>query len=380
VRKVTVMIKVKLLSLPLLCLCLSALVACQGTSVGGMVETAIAPKTLPSDNLPQPIPTPSKTPSPLPSNPPNLDSFFNSLPKPSNESTIFPLRLFGITRALPDLLPTLNAQSQPNSQPTTQAKSQALTAFLPSDLESTPASLRPLVKDFSQLGLVAPKLQNNFEPNRPISRREYARWLTLTNNRIHQNLPSRQIRLAEPTSDTPIFGDVPRNDPDFSIIQGLANAGLIQVNVDVTNNATNLFRPEAQISREELLQWKVPLDLRRPLPNATVEAVIQTWGFQDSDRISPLALKAILADAQAGDLSNIRRSFGFTTLLQPQKPVTRAEAAAALWYFGTPSDGLSVQSVLAAEKSTLNPSSSNPSNPTPSPSPLTIPFPNSVFR
>jgi hypothetical protein len=33
----------------------------------------------------------------------------------------------------------------------------------------------------------------------------------------------------------------------------------------------------------------------------------------------------------------------FTTLLQPQKPVTRAESAASTWYFGTKTDGISAR-------------------------------------
>jgi hypothetical protein len=98
------------------------------------------------------------------------------------------------------------------------------------------------------------------------------------------------------------------------------------------------------------VQWKIPLDLRQPLPIATLESVSKSWGFKDSDRISENALNAIFADAQLRDLSNIRRSFGFTTLLQPQKPVTRAEAAASLWYFGTAVDGLSVSKVLETDR------------------------------
>ncbi|MFN9859338.1 MAG: S-layer homology domain-containing protein, partial [Pseudanabaena sp.] len=85
-------------------------------------------------------------------------------------------------------------------------------------------------------------------------------------------------------------------------------------------------------------------------PNATWDGIRQTWGFKDSDLISENALGAIFADAQLRDLSNIRRSFGFTTLLQPQKPVTRAEAAATLWYFGTEIDGISANKVIELDR------------------------------
>jgi hypothetical protein len=98
------------------------------------------------------------------------------------------------------------------------------------------------------------------------------------------------------------------------------------------------------------VQWKIPLDLRQPLPSATLESINQVWGFKDGDRISENALSAIFADAQLRDLANIRRSFGFTTIFQPQKPVTRAEAAASLWYFGTATDGISASKALELDK------------------------------
>lgn len=217
-----------------------------------------------------------------------------------------------------------------------------------SDFESIPAPLRPFIQDLSGLGILRPKQGSEFEPNAPITRRQYAAWLVAANNRIYSDNPSRQIRLSPPTTDAPIFTDVPRTDPDFSIIQGLVNAGLISAGN--AGKANNLFKPDAPLTREDLVLWKVPLDLRRPLPTATVDAVKQAWGFQDSDRISAPALRAILADFSAGDLSNIRRSFGYTTIFQPQKPVTRAEAASALWYFGTSTDGLSAQRVAQLER------------------------------
>jgi hypothetical protein len=211
-----------------------------------------------------------------------------------------------------------------------------------SDLDIAPPSLKNWIRDLNKLGTITPKTGQQFKPNILVARREYARWLLETNNRLYKNQPSRQIRLAQPT-DSASFTDIPNNHPDFGIIQGLANAGLI-------GGIGDSFRPNDPLLREELVQWKIPLDLRQPLPIATLESVSKSWGFKDSDRISENALNAIFADAQLRDLSNIRRSFGFTTLLQPQKPVTRAEAAASLWYFGTAVDGVSVSKVLETER------------------------------
>jgi hypothetical protein len=272
------------------------------------------------------------------------------------------------TETNPGIFNNHNSQSSESSEPFTGKFS---------DFDSIPVPLRPFIRDLSELGILRPKQGSQFEPNAPVTRRQYAVWLVTANNRIYTDNPSRQIRLSQPTTDAPIFTDVPRTDPDFSNIQGLANIGLI--NSGNAGKANNLFKPDAPLSREDLALWKVPLDLRRPLPTATAEAVKQAWGFQDSDRISAPALRAVLADFPAGDLSNIRRSFGYTGIFQPQKPVTRAEAAAALWYFGTPTDGLSAQRVAQLEQATNKPetpSSDRPINsPSPQPSPANSPSP-----
>ena len=96
--------------------------------------------------------------------------------------------------------------------------------------------------------------------------------------------------------------------------------------------------------------WKVPLDTREALPTANLETVKQTWGFQDSGKINSKALRAVLADFQNGEKANIRRVFGYTTLFQPKKPVTRVEAATALWYFGTEAEGISAQDALNSKQ------------------------------
>lgn len=175
-------------------------------------------------------------------------------------------------------------------------------------------------------------------------RRDYARWLVAANNRMYANNSGKQIRLVSQTNQ-PAFSDVPKTDPDFAVIQGLAEAGLIPSRL--TGDATTVqFRPDAPLTRESLILWKIPLDTRQGLPSASIEAVKETWGFQDAAKIDLEALRAVLADFENGEQANIRRAFGYTTLFQPQKPATRAEAAAALWYFGFQGEGISVQEAL----------------------------------
>ncbi len=243
------------------------------------------------------------------------------------------------------------------------------------DLARAPEEIQPYLSDLIELDLLKvrppttppaaraegenakpsplPK-PDEFRPNQAITRREYARWLLATNNRFYQSQRNRKVRLGV-NSSQPVFQDVKANDPDFDAIQGLAEAGMIPS--PLTGSSTALtFRPDAPLTRKDLILWKVPLDTRQPLPQATPAAVAEAWGFQDAGKIEPRALQAVLADYQNGDFANILRAFGYTTLFQPDKAATRAEAAAVLWRFGNSTEGITAEEVL-------KPGSSNSDSP-----------------
>ncbi|MEM7579147.1 MAG: S-layer homology domain-containing protein [Cyanobacteria bacterium P01_A01_bin.80] len=265
--------------------------------------------------------TSQTTPNPNPSNTTNPD--FIGPVKPKNTANL----------------------SQINPQTTIESKE-----F--DDLNKAPQELQSYIQDLVALGVLSAPTNtaktnnptNQFQPNKNITRREYARWLVAANNAMHSNLRFKQIRLAV-ESNKSAFSDVPKTDPDFAAIQGLAETGLIPSSLSGDSTQV-LFRPDAPLTREQMLLWKIPLDTRQALPNASLDTVKQTWGFQDVGKIDPKALRAVIADYQNGDQSNIRRVFGYTTLFQPKKPVTRAEAAAALWYFGTENEGVSAKEAL----------------------------------
>jgi hypothetical protein len=231
------------------------------------------------------------------------------------------------------------------------------------DKAKTPASPAP-----SPTPSPAPPRADEFRPNQAITRREYARWLLAANNRFYADQRTRTIRPGV-TSSTPVFQDVKANDPDFGAIQGLAEAGIIPS--PLTGSSTALtFRPDAPLTRKDLLLWKVPLDTRSPLPQATAAAVEQAWGFQDASKIEPRALQAVLADYQNGDFANIRRAFNYTTLFQPDKAATRAEAAAVLWRFGNSTEGITAADVRSPQANQAEASrpTVEPVNPPTSPS------------
>jgi hypothetical protein len=294
--------------------------ACANSPWAGGLERTFAPDPQLKDNpvaigVPSSSPSPSLLPSPIATPTPN-DA------KPGDPNFVGPIPPAQVNASSPT--------PSPSSSPT-------------ADLSQAPPELQTYINDLTSLGVLQ-VTGGGFQPGKAITRREYARWLVAANNAIYANVPARKIRPGTST-DQPAFRDVATSDPDFGSIQGLANAGLIPSALSGDAAAVN-FRPNATLTREDLIAWKVPVDIRRSLPNATIELVKESWGFQDTAKISPNVLRAVLADYQNGDLSNVRRAFGYTTLFNPKKTVSRAEAAGVLWFFGSQGDGLSAKDAL----------------------------------
>jgi S-layer homology domain len=296
----------------------------------------------------------------------------------ATEFTIEYVRNAATTQATPDSTVASVPQSGdenfigPVPPATTTPNPTTATTQVFTDIDKAPQQLRSHIEDLAALGVLSlsptgskTSSSSQFYPAKTITRREYARLLFAANNQINSSRPALQIREAA-TDSQKTFQDVPASDPDFAVIQGLADAGLIPSALSGDSSAV-LFRPNAPLTREQLISWKVPLDTRQALPSASVEAVKDTWGFQDVAKIDPKALRAILADFQNSDRSNIRRAFGYTTLFQPKKLVTRAEAAAVVWYFGNATEGLSAEEVLQINKQSQQ-DSSTPEKTEPSPS------------
>ncbi len=251
--------------------------------------------------------------------------------------TTYTINLSGATATPP---PTPTATATPTPTPTPTSSPSPTTSPLPitKPTGKLPTTTSEYLTDLTKIGVFT---STESTPNRVVTRREYARWLVAAHNRITGTKPTQHLKLA--TTDTkPAFQAVPSTNPDFPSIQGLAEAGLIPSSLSGDATAV-LFRPDAPLTREQMILWKVPLDTRQPLPTASLDAVKQTWGFQDASKVEPTALRAVLADFQNGDRSNIRRVFGYTTLFQPKKTVNLGEVATAIWYFGANSEGLSAR-------------------------------------
>ncbi|MEM9272416.1 MAG: S-layer homology domain-containing protein [Cyanobacteria bacterium P01_F01_bin.143] len=246
----------------------------------------------------------------------------------------------------PDTSANAIAEPEVAPKPTETTKTtKTVTNFV--DFAEVREQIQQAVIDVAALGILTPQSPDSLEqfaPNELVTRRDYVRWLVAANNKFHDDSPGKKIHLTKNASQK-AFKDIDTNDPDFGEIQGLAEAGLIPSILTGSSNNV-LFRPDATLTREDLISWKVPLDVRAALSKASIETIEETWGFQDAAKIDSQAIRALFSDYQNGDLANVRRVFGYTTLFQPKRGVTRAEAAASLWYFGYQNDGISAEELL----------------------------------
>ncbi|XP_052477441.1 uncharacterized protein LOC105798534 isoform X3 [Gossypium raimondii] len=177
-------------------------------------------------------------------------------------------------------------------------------------------------------------IEADAQPSDLCTRREYARWLlsasVLSRNSVSKVYPAMYIENVTELA----FDDITPEDPDFSSIQGLAEAGLISSklsNKDLLNDDLGpfYFSPESPLSRQDLVSWKMALE-KRQLPEADKKILYQISGFIDIDKINPDAWPAVVADMSAGEQGIIALAFGCTRLFQPNKPVTKAQVAVAL--------------------------------------------------
>ncbi|KRH08934.1 hypothetical protein GLYMA_16G182200v4 [Glycine max] len=181
-------------------------------------------------------------------------------------------------------------------------------------------------------------IEPDVQPSDLCTRREYARWLVSASSALSRSTVSKVYPAMYIDNATELaFDDVTPEDPDFSSIQGLAEAGLIESRLsrrDIQlfgdgDDSPFYFSPESPLSRQDLVSWKMALQ-KRQLPEADSKVLYQLSGFIDTDKIHPNACPALVADLSAGEQGIIALAFGYTRLFQPDKPVTKAQAAMAL--------------------------------------------------
>jgi hypothetical protein len=173
-----------------------------------------------------------------------------------------------------------------------------------------------------------------------MTRGEFVAWLVKTYNKLHRNA------IIIPTTTISSFPDVSPDHLHFSYIQAGYEARF------VTGFGDGTFRPDDVLTREQMITLKTMLDTtsmakdNRP-PAQLKNAMNRTRGYRDADEIADEFIGyLIFDDGNAAGGRNFQRVYGRTTLYQPQKPVTRAEAAILLSKFRR---GENIERVLQRE-------------------------------
>jgi hypothetical protein len=171
------------------------------------------------------------------------------------------------------------------------------------------------ITQLAQLG-VFDTTTGKFNPQKPITRAEFVRWLVRANNAIFSASPDKLLRLTEAKKSS--FSDIPATHPDFRYIQAMADAGF-DIRAD-----EKTFKPQQTLTREQMVAMKVTLDRKTAISEDTGNP---PGGWTDSDQISKKYWPALYTESIVQGNGNIGRVFGSIKTFKPQAPVTRAEAA-----------------------------------------------------
>lgn len=174
------------------------------------------------------------------------------------------------------------------------------------------------------------------------TKREYARWLVKANSMLERRAKHRIIPMGLiPGSAVLAFDDVNIEDPDFWCIQALGEAGIISSRLSSSkfsslsdmaksnDDERFYFFPDNLLTRFDLLNWRALLEYSNC--SELKEKISRTKLHLFDLSASKLDVyPQLLMDLMSGNGSIARRTFGNTRRLQPEKPITKAQAAVAL--------------------------------------------------
>ncbi|MBD2328559.1 S-layer homology domain-containing protein [Alkalinema sp. FACHB-956] len=232
-----------------------------------------------------------------------------------------------------------NSPSNPLPAPTASASPQnSPTPIRFSDIDNHPAA--PSILDLAQLNVFEPASSGQFQPDQPITRGEFVRWLVRSHNAIVQTNPAthpQTIQLARTATAT--FPDVAATHTNFPYIQGLVDAGFVAGYTD------SQFKPDDPLTREQMVAIKVGFDKPASLLDRlklvekhkntaqkdfwVMEPIAKRWGWTDYQQVSEKYAAAIVVESQ-NPAKCLERTYGKTRLFKPQTVVSRGEAAICL--------------------------------------------------
>ena len=174
----------------------------------------------------------------------------------------------------------------------------------------------PFIQTLGENNLIIATSNNNFEPDKLITRGGMADLVSHTFQDNLENLPTKS------------FNDVSPDNPRFADINKAVKIGFMKGYSD------QKFHPELQIPRYQVL---VTLATGLGLtPNSDPDNILAR--FSDRDQI-PIWAREKVAAALPSDLAVNRPGFDFSSL-KPNEPATRAEVAAMIYQALVKSDKL----------------------------------------
>lgn len=214
---------------------------------------------------------------------------------------------------------TVVASSSPSASPTI-----AVTEF--TDISDVFG--KDQIEQLNSLGVFGSNAGSLFHPNEPILRRTYARWMFAANNAIVSDA-GKMIHPAS-SADTATFSDLPKNDPDFGVIQGLQNSGISVGFPDKT------FRPDLPITREQALSITALLtcDYKASFTGDNEPVGVNYLpDWKDKKEVSK-AFVPVLAGCPSDIEPIIGRTWGKIVTFHPKQMLTRSQAALMLSRIG----------------------------------------------
>ncbi|TKW21282.1 hypothetical protein SEVIR_4G169300v4 [Setaria viridis] len=182
-------------------------------------------------------------------------------------------------------------------------------------------------------------IEKDVSPSDFCTRREFARWFVKLCSKFERKRMQRIVpdKLTSGSVQS-AFDDVNIDDPDFLYIQSLGESGIVlsklsnsletSTSGSPTVQENSFFLPESYLSRFDLVNWKVLVEHPRALgtDQKMLSQKVRILDLCACPDVSP----SMLIELMAGENNIISRVFGNTRRLQPHKPVTKAQAAAAL--------------------------------------------------
>lgn len=171
---------------------------------------------------------------------------------------------------------------------------------------------------WADLNVIRPDAKGNFNPNRAITRGEFASYLT------------RALDL--PAASTVTFSDLKVGTESTNEIQAAAQAGIIGGYPDGT------FRPNERITREQMAAM-----LQRTLVYAKVPLNAAPLTFKDNHKIRDEFKVSVAANVYYNIIAGSLTAKGI--YFEPKNPATIAQAAAFLYRMQTTIDKYSLEKV-----------------------------------